>query len=62
MADSTVSEMHFPARSVLYQCTMCVAVFDCEGRYRDGYEPGEVEFVPLDDECPECGSTEIETI
>ncbi len=56
--------MHFPTRPVLYQCTICDHVFDCEGRYRDGYEPGEVEFVPseADSECPECSSTEIGAI
>ncbi len=46
----------------LYQCTICDEVFDCEGHYQDGYEPGEVEFVPLNAECPECGSLEIEPI
>ncbi len=48
--------------SVLYQCAVCDEVFDCEGYYQDGYEPGEVEFMPLDSECPECGSPEVEPI
>ncbi len=46
----------------LFQCLICDHTFDCEGRYVEGYEPGEIEFVPLDDKCPECSSTEIEAI
>lgn len=48
--------------SQLFQCTICNHLFDCEGRYREGYEPGEVELVPLVEECPECSATEIEAI
>ncbi len=46
--------------SRLFKCLACGAHFDCEGHYREGYEPGEVEFVPLEEECPECERREIE--
>lgn len=50
--------------SQLLMCLACGESWDAEGQYRQGYEPGEVEFAAYDGEelCPACGSADCDPI